>query len=103
MRTPESGPASGGLTRDLRPGDFGPLDGGTFTSLSIWKSRAPPSSTRRTSLSLDGLGGGDFGPDFGPDLGPDFGPDVGPGFGPPLPGPEPLRFSSPGDSSSPPG
>src|SRR5207245_8520167 len=48
----------------------------TRTSLAgaTWKVTSLPSATRRTSLSLPGLGGGDFGPDLGPDFGPDFGP-----------------------------
>src|SRR5262249_43134947 len=45
--------------------DFGPGSSTSLTSLSLasWKSRsAPLSPTRRTSLSLPGVGDGDLGP-----------------------------------------
>ncbi len=66
MRTPLSslvGPPSRDLLEPIfGAGETGALDAGALLSRSMAKSMSLPSMTRRTSLSLDCLGGGDFAP-----------------------------------------
>src|SRR5262249_36062527 len=86
------------------PEDGGPESSTILTSLStaMLKVRSPPSATRRTSLSLPGLGEGDLGPGvLGPgDLGPLF---LGSLWDPARPGEDPLRTSRPISTWSSPG
>src|SRR6185312_16566646 len=65
MRTPLSSLTGGALRDLLEPtfgaGEIGALEAGALLSSGASpKSRSPPSRTKRTSLSLDALGGGDF-------------------------------------------
>src|SRR5579885_458891 len=64
MRTPLSS-LTGGAIRDLLEpsfgaGEMGPFEAGALLPASAAKPRSLPSNTRRTSLSLDALGGGDL-------------------------------------------